>query len=91
MIYQGHVENGVVIFREPVPLPNGTAVRVEAVVPQPPDFWESSSLDELARCQGLSVPSSIEEMLGGWPDDEINDGFENVVVSWREHELEQAQ
>ena len=85
MIYEGHVENGVVIFREPVPLPNGTPVRVAAGAP---DFWESCSLDELARRQAVPVPAAVEEMLGGWPDDEINDGFEMAVASWRERELE---
>lgn len=91
MIYQGHIENGVVVFGEPVPLPNGTAVRVEAVAPSGGDFWESCSLDELARRQGLSLPKPAEEMLGGWPQDELDDGFENVVASWRERELEQVQ
>jgi hypothetical protein len=91
MVYQGHIENGVVVFPEPVPLPNGTAVRVEAVGPHAADFWESCSLDELARRQGVSVPRSIQEVLGGWPEDEINDGFEKAVASWRERELEQAK
>jgi hypothetical protein len=90
MQYQGHIENGVVVFPEPVPLPNGTAVRVEALVAGVADFWRSCSLDELARQQGVSVPRSTEEMLGGWPDDELDDGFEDVVSSWRESELEQS-
>jgi len=45
----------------------------------------------LARRQGVSVLESPEEMLGGWPDDELDDGFENVVASWRERELERVQ
>jgi hypothetical protein len=90
MVYQGHIENGVVIFNQPVPLPNGTAVRVEPVLTEP-GFWESPSLDELARRQGVAAPKSIEEMIGGWPDDEIDDGFEKAVAFWRERELEQAK
>ena len=31
MTFQGHIENGVVVFDEPVPLPEGTAVHVEPV------------------------------------------------------------
>ena len=89
MVYQGHMENGVVVFRDPVPLPNGTAVRVEPVAPPLADFWESCILDELARRQGVALPKSPDEMLGGWPDDELDDGFENVVASGRERELEQ--
>jgi len=40
--------------------------------------------------KGVSVSAAIGEMLGGWPEDELDDGFENVVASWRERELEQA-
>ena len=32
MSLTGHVQNGVVVFDEPVTLPEGTAVQVEAVV-----------------------------------------------------------
>jgi hypothetical protein len=90
MIYKGHIENGVVVFAEPVPLTAGTEVRVEAVALPTADFWESCSLDELARRQRVSALESLEEMLGGWPDDELDDGFENVVAAWRERELEQV-
>ena len=31
MVYQGHVENGVVVFDEPADLPDGTRVRIEPV------------------------------------------------------------
>ena len=31
MSFAGHVENGMVVFDHPVPLPNGTPVRVEVV------------------------------------------------------------
>ncbi len=33
MSLEGHIENGVVVFNEPVSLPNGTPVRVEVVAP----------------------------------------------------------
>jgi len=33
---QGHIENGVVVFDEPVSLPEGTAVSVEPVGQSPP-------------------------------------------------------
>jgi hypothetical protein len=29
--FEGHIENGVVVFDQPMSLPEGTAVRVEAV------------------------------------------------------------
>jgi hypothetical protein len=31
MSLEGHIENGVVVFDQPVSLPNGTPVRVEVV------------------------------------------------------------
>lgn len=31
MTYRGHLENGVVVFDEPAPLPEGAKVRVEPV------------------------------------------------------------
>ena len=31
MLLEGHIENGVVVFDEPVSLPNGTPVRIEVV------------------------------------------------------------
>ena len=31
MAYLGHVENGVVVFDDPVSLPDGTKVRIEVV------------------------------------------------------------
>ena len=88
MIFQGSIENGVVVFGEPVPLPNGTPVRVEAVPGATAGFWECLSLEELARRQRVRQAESAEEVLGGWPADELEDGFEAAVRSWRQSELE---
>lgn len=35
MTLEGHIKNGVVVFNEPVALPDGTAVRVEVVAEMP--------------------------------------------------------
>jgi hypothetical protein len=35
MSSQGHIENGVVVFDEPVAIPEGTLVRVETTAPTP--------------------------------------------------------
>jgi hypothetical protein len=32
MVFQGHIENGVAVFDEPVALPDGMKVRIEPVV-----------------------------------------------------------
>ncbi len=73
-------------FDQPVALPDGIDVRVEPVPAPAESFWNSLSLDELARRQGASVPASVDDSLGCWPDDELNDGFDNALVHWREQE-----
>ena len=35
MSFQGHIENGVVVFDEPVSLPEGTTVRIEVIAVEP--------------------------------------------------------
>jgi len=52
------------------------------------DFWRPSTLGELAAGQGVSAPASVEELVGGWPADELKDHFEDAFTAWREHELE---
>ncbi len=42
MTLEGHIENGVVVFREPVSLPDGTAVRVEVVAAMPAKDHETA-------------------------------------------------
>src|SRR5262245_54725523 len=39
------------------------------------DFWRRISLEELARQQGVQPVERIEDLLGGWPEDQIDDGF----------------
>jgi len=88
MNFEGHVENGMVVLDQPLPLPDGTPVRVEPITPTAGDFWESRSLDELALRQGISAPGSPDDLRGGWPADELNDDFEQAFLRWREGELE---
>jgi hypothetical protein len=87
MSYQGHVEKGMVVLDQPLLLPDGTPVLVEPIPPAHGDFWQSFSLDELAQQQGVSPPRSLDDLLGGWPTDELNDEFEQTFLRWREREL----
>jgi hypothetical protein len=87
MVFQGRAENGTVVLQQPLPLPDGTPVLVEPAI-KAADFWQSSSLEELARQQGIAALRSTDELLGGWPADEVNDNFEEAVLAWRERELE---
>ncbi len=86
MSFLGHIEKGMVVFNEPVPLPDGTDVRVEPIADAASDFWRSRSLDDLARQQGVGALTSLDDAQGGWPDDELNDGFEAAVARWRADE-----
>jgi hypothetical protein len=70
--------------------PDGTTVRVEPAPSTTAGFWQSYSLNELARRQGVLFPKEDEELLGGWPLEELNDGFEDAVARWRQAELEQS-
>jgi len=82
--YPGRIENGAVVTNSPLPLPDGTAVVVEPISSSSPsDFWQSASLDELARLQGVPAIRSVDELLGGWPADELDDGFESALADWR--------
>jgi hypothetical protein len=97
MTYGGHIENGVVVFDQPVGLPEGTQVRVEPLPPvgqrESPshdDFWQNRTLDEVAAEQGVKPVTDLDETLGGWPEDELDDGFDHAVASWRDAELEQS-
>lgn len=50
------------------------------------EFWERRSVEELARLQGTRPVESIEAIMGGWPPEEIDDGFEEAVLRWRRSE-----
>lgn len=90
MSFQGHVEKGRVVLDQPLPLPDGTPVRVEPIAPAPAEFWQSRALDELARQQGVTTPTSPDDLLGGWPPDDRDDEFEASLRSWRQGELEKG-
>jgi hypothetical protein len=90
MNFQGHVENGMVILDQPLPFPDGTPVRVEPIALTSGSFWQSLSLDELARQQGVRSPRSVDELQGGWPADEVDDDFEENLQMSRTSGSEQG-
>jgi hypothetical protein len=91
MSYLGHIVNGVVVFDKPVPLPEGSEVRVEATTSDGHEFWQPLTIDQLAERQSVPALSSLDDYLGGWPEDELDDGFEIALVNWREQEREQLR
>jgi hypothetical protein len=88
MTYHGTILNGVVVFNGKDRPAEGTQVEV-----QPVDATQSSgngsarqTLDDIARRQGVTRPAAFDELLGGWPDGEMDDGFEDAVEKWRAEE-----
>ena len=50
----------------------------------PGEFWSGPNLEELARSQNVRPVKQLEQILGGWPEDELQDGFEEELARWRE-------
>lgn len=50
--------------------------------PMSHDFWQSSTLDELARSQGIRPLYDMRLIIGTWPGD-VDDGFEAAVDALR--------
>jgi hypothetical protein len=60
MTYHGRVKNGVIVLDEPVPLPEGTEVKIEPVEPvtEKPSVW-----DKLLELEGTAhgLPADVAE------------------------------
>ncbi len=47
-------------------------------------YWNPSlSFEELARRQGARPAERFEDYAGGWPEDQLNDGFEEALGRFR--------
>ena len=44
------------------------------------------SVDRIARQQGVTRIVPFDDRLGGWPEGEEEDGFEEAVARWRAEE-----
>lgn len=51
--------------------------------PESDEFWQNRSIEEIAAAQGHPGPVKFEDLLGGWPKEEIDDGFEEALEEWR--------
>jgi hypothetical protein len=77
MVYQGTVQNGVVVFNNGIHLPEGTSVRVEPVIvhaPEEPKKKDNSELDPIFRTSELAgdagppdLSVNIDHYLYGHP------------------------
>jgi hypothetical protein len=50
-------------------------------------FWQSKTIQEIALAQGVQPIKNFDVLLGGWPEDELDDHFEEAVERWRHGEL----
>jgi hypothetical protein len=78
MTYRGIVSNGVVVLEGDKP-GDGTVVEVTPVTI---DFWESPTIEELARLQHVSPMNDVRAIFGTWPGED-NDGFEATIDALR--------
>jgi len=47
------------------------------------EFWQHTPFEELARQQGVRPAKRYEDFAGGWPEDKLDDGFEEALERWR--------
>lgn len=62
MVYQGTIQNGVVVFENGVQLPEGTAVRVELVNPESARSPLAPEEEALLRMGELAVETGIPDL-----------------------------
>lgn len=61
--------------------------QIRKTAPPVADFWQGASLEDLARQQEVRPVEHLEDLLGGWPEDEVDDGFEIALERWRQESL----
>ena len=55
------------------------------------NFWHSQTFEELARAQGVQSVEKLEDIMGGWPEDHLDDGFEDAIRVMRQEDLRREQ
>jgi hypothetical protein len=98
MTLDGIVQNGTIVLNDGATLPEGTPVKVtinqnrqaskaaQEKLLTDTVFFHSATIDELAAVQGVTAPCSFDDLLGGWPEDERGDEFEEAVAGWRKED-----
>lgn len=49
-------------------------------------FWQSPTIQELARSQSVRPMANVRTLFGTWPDEE-NDGFEAAIDELRRRDV----
>jgi hypothetical protein len=50
-------------------------------------FRKGRSFGQLMQEQGVKPVSDPRQLLGGWPEDELDDGFEQTIRAWRQNDV----
>ena len=61
-----------------------TAALLPRGTPISQTFWESLTLEELARSQNVQPMADVRTLFGTWPDED-NDDFEAAIDELRHH------
>jgi len=86
--FTGRIEAVAILDIEPIEVGDDEVARsLPSGAPLPTDFWNPPTFEQLAEAQGVKPVTDFESILGGWPEDEIDDGFEEAVEAWRQDEL----
>ncbi|MEZ6234270.1 MAG: antitoxin family protein [Phycisphaerales bacterium] len=79
MEFRGIYQDGVIRPTEAVNLPEGTEVEFHAKAngsAKPVlENWQSKSVEALAREQGITGPTSLDDLRGAWPEEDDIDEF----------------
>jgi hypothetical protein len=62
MVYQGTVQNGVVVFATGMPLPDGTPVNVAPVTSSAPAGVNGDDIDPIFRMGELAIDTGIPDL-----------------------------
>ncbi len=54
-------------------------------------FWHSLTFEELARAQGVQPVQRLEDIMGGWPEDQRDDGFEDAIRAMRQEDVRREE
>ena len=77
-----------IVLDRPVTLPIGR-VRVMVEILPTYSFWTGTTIDELAKTQGVTPIRSIDDLWGDfWPEDESVDDFIDTIRLWRREAVE---
>ena len=50
----------------------------------PGELRSGLTMEELAKMQNVRPAERLEDIMGGWPAEELQDGFEEELARWRQ-------